>query len=220
MALNNQQLDSIKAFIAKRGFTHVDLQLELLDHVASRVEEKMEANPALSFDTALTETHREFGVFGFSGMEDGLRKSLERQYFQLALAEGKHWFEFPRVLLLVGFAVLIHQTYQMLPSTATLVMAVALNLVLIGHLFLLYYGFFKRFKNTLIVQSTTLYVLIPTFILQLWVHFYRYLDHGLTGGVVYTLALMLVVFAYRSAIRIQHQAVARCSELEGKYGVF
>lgn len=219
MTLNNQQLDAIKAFITKRGFTQVDLQLELLDHVASRVEEKMEANPTLGFDAALTETHREFGVFGFSGAEDGLRRSLERQYFRIALAEGRHWLRFPRISLVLGVSVLVYQTYQSLPTAAALVMAAILNLVLIAHLAILYYGFTKKFKNTLIVQSTTFFVLIPSLFLQLWVHLSRYLDHGLTGGVFYSLAVLLVMFAYCSAIRVYHQARTRCSELAKKYGV-
>ena len=220
MTLNNQQLDAIKAFIAKRGFTQADLQLELLDHVASRVEEKLGENPALDFTVALNETHREFGVFGFSGMEDGLRKSLAQQYFRTDLAEGKRWIGFPGALLLVGFVVLVYQAYQMLSPTATLVMAAVLNLALIGHLAVSYYRFSKPFKHTLIVQSTTLYVLTPTFILQLWVHLSRYLGPGVIGGVIYALAVLLLVFAHRTAVRVQRQALARCLELEAKCGAF
>lgn len=116
--------------------------------MASRIEEKMEANPTLDFDTALTETHREFGVFGFSAMEDGLKKSLQRQY------------------------------------------------------------------------STTVFILIPTFILQLWVHLSRFLERDHIGGIVYALAVLLLVFAHRATTRVQRQALARCSELRTIYGAF
>lgn len=220
MTLNNQQLDAIKAFIAKRGFTQADLQLELLDHVASRVEEKLGENPALGFDAALSETHREFGVFGFGGMEDGLRQSLERQYLRLALAEAKAWVAFPRVLLPIGFAVLAYQAYQAVPANTLLILAGGLIFALLGHLVALYLGIPKRFRKTLIVQSTTLYLIVPTIFLQVWIQLGRLMDQGAAWGAVFAFALLLVVFAYCAAIRVRRHALARCQELDAKYGVF
>ena len=41
MNLNKEQLHQIKEFIAQRGFKDVDVQMEILDHVASSVEDKM-----------------------------------------------------------------------------------------------------------------------------------------------------------------------------------
>lgn len=42
MNLSKEQLHQIKALIAQRGFKDVDVQMEILDHVASSVEDKMD----------------------------------------------------------------------------------------------------------------------------------------------------------------------------------
>jgi len=83
MNLNQEQLHQIKHLIAKRGFTEVDIQMEILDHVASSVEDKMEENPLLSFDAAVSETHRSFGIMGFSDFANGIANSIHAKYRRL-----------------------------------------------------------------------------------------------------------------------------------------
>lgn len=83
MQLTKEQLLEIKAFVEKRGFAYLDVQLEILDHVASAVEEKMNNDSKLSFETALTSTHAGFGVLGFSVIESGVVKMLSKKYGRL-----------------------------------------------------------------------------------------------------------------------------------------
>ena len=45
MKLAQDQITEIKKFIHSRGFTHIEIEMEILDHVASAVEAKMEKNP-------------------------------------------------------------------------------------------------------------------------------------------------------------------------------
>lgn len=54
--------------------------MEILDHVASAIEEKLEKDPSKSFEKALNEVHSGFGVLGFSVMEDEFRKSFGALY--------------------------------------------------------------------------------------------------------------------------------------------
>ncbi|BDD07883.1 hypothetical protein FUAX_03150 [Fulvitalea axinellae] len=77
MTLTDEQIQKIRRFISSRGFTQIDLQDEIIDHVASSVEEKLEANPELDFDKAVKETHATFGVMGFSEMEEAFVKSAQ-----------------------------------------------------------------------------------------------------------------------------------------------
>jgi hypothetical protein len=42
MSLTVEQITAIKAFINKRGFTTIEVEMEILDHVASAVEAKLE----------------------------------------------------------------------------------------------------------------------------------------------------------------------------------
>ena len=76
MKLAQDQITEIKKFIHSRGFTHIEIEMEILDHVASAVEAKMEKNPNKSISKAIHEVHAGFGVMGFSVMEDEFRKSF------------------------------------------------------------------------------------------------------------------------------------------------
>lgn len=78
MNLNSSQIKEIKRFINSRGFSHIEVEMEILDHVASAVEDKLEKDPKKSIDQAIREVHSGFGVMGFSTMEDEFRKSFSK----------------------------------------------------------------------------------------------------------------------------------------------
>lgn len=80
MPLTNAQLSEIKKFIHSRGFTTIEVEMEILDHVASSIEAKLEANPNKSIKKAIHEVHAGFGPLGFSVMEDEFRKSYGKQF--------------------------------------------------------------------------------------------------------------------------------------------
>ena len=78
MPLTKEQLSEIRDFIYSRGFTHIEVEMEILDHVASAVEAKLEAEPNKSFTKAIHEVHASFGILGFSTMEDEFVKSFKK----------------------------------------------------------------------------------------------------------------------------------------------
>ncbi|WP_268124494.1 hypothetical protein [Roseivirga pacifica] len=79
MSLSKDQIDQIKAFIHSRGFKHIEVETEILDHVASAVEKKLEENPKKSLEKAIQEVHASFGVFGFASFEEGIIKQTSKQ---------------------------------------------------------------------------------------------------------------------------------------------
>lgn len=78
MPLTKDQLSEIRDFIYSRGFTHIEVEMEILDHVASAVEVKLEENPDKSLTKAIHEVHSSFGVLGFSVLEDEFNKSFRK----------------------------------------------------------------------------------------------------------------------------------------------
>ena len=80
MQLTKEQISEIKKFIHSRGFTHIEVEMEILDHVASAVEAKLETNPNKSITKAIHEVHAGFGPLGFSVMEDEFRKSYLNEH--------------------------------------------------------------------------------------------------------------------------------------------
>lgn len=66
----------IKKFIHSRGFKTIEVEVEILDHVACAVEEKLTEQPELTTRQAIETVHRSFGVLGFSVFEDELQRSI------------------------------------------------------------------------------------------------------------------------------------------------
>ncbi len=104
--LNKDQIQEIKKFIHSRGFTHIEVELEILDHVASAVEQKLENDPQKPLDKAIKEVHAGFGVFGFAGIEEEKQKLisslLKKEYQNVMLS----YFKTSKVLIVALIALL------------------------------------------------------------------------------------------------------------------
>jgi 4-amino-4-deoxy-L-arabinose transferase-like glycosyltransferase len=93
MKLSAEQIAQIKSWISKRGFTHTDVQYEIIDHVASAIEDKMEEKPQLSLEEAFSEVHKSFGVFGFQSFEESIANRLNKELLH------SYWSAFKTIVL-------------------------------------------------------------------------------------------------------------------------
>lgn len=98
--LTTKQLATISDYIQKKGFTCIDVQMEILDHVASIVEEKLDENPGMELEKALKETHAAFGISGFSEIEAAIVKGLQKKYRHFFWKAFAIYFS-PKYILLV-----------------------------------------------------------------------------------------------------------------------
>tara|TARA_R110001599_G_scaffold318898_1_gene528602 strand:+ start:2680 stop:3360 length:681 start_codon:yes stop_codon:yes gene_type:complete len=106
MSLTVEQIAAIKAFINKRGFNTIEVEMEAIDHMASKVEALLEEKPDMNFDLAITKAHADLGIFGFSTFEDailggikvGCRRKLKQEFIS--------YLTTPKALLVLGLIVL------------------------------------------------------------------------------------------------------------------
>lgn len=87
MKLTKAQIEELYAFTRKKYVEHYDVQTELVDHLATSIEEKMSTSN-INFETALQQVYAQFGIFGFSelvekkGMEAAIKgRKLFRKSF-------------------------------------------------------------------------------------------------------------------------------------------
>ena len=66
MTLSKEQIEHLFTFTQKKFVNWYDLQVELVDHLANKIEAEMEADKALSFERALGNVYAGFGIFGFA----------------------------------------------------------------------------------------------------------------------------------------------------------
>ncbi|MCH7414754.1 hypothetical protein MM213_14735 [Belliella sp. R4-6] len=108
MKLNKNQIDQLKKLISYKGYTEIDVQYEILDHVACRVEELMEENPTLSLPDAFRKVHASFGIFGFAGLEESYKGMIEKRlrgYYREELKNllTSYRIIYPMLVLLILF---------------------------------------------------------------------------------------------------------------------
>ncbi|WP_316825005.1 hypothetical protein [Pedobacter miscanthi] len=117
MNLTKEQLEQIRGFIQQKGFNYIDVQMEILDHVASSVEEKMEADQHLKFEDAVVETHQSFGIMGFNTIADGITNSIKAKYSRLFWQNFISAFGYKYVLLLCFLIFSIYKIQEILTAT-------------------------------------------------------------------------------------------------------
>lgn len=107
MTLSKEQINKIKIYLQEIGFKYLDVQMEILDHVATAVEEKMTENSILSFQDAVNQTRDSFGPNGFMVIEKSIVKGLTKKYNKLFFNNILTLFGFKYIglVLLCGYSV-------------------------------------------------------------------------------------------------------------------
>jgi hypothetical protein len=96
--LNDEQINELFSFCKKHYVHHYDVQVELVDHLANAIEEKINANPNLSFEKALDEVYKTFGYKGFAGIVEAKTIAIEKQYRKLRYKLFFAYFTWPKAI--------------------------------------------------------------------------------------------------------------------------
>lgn len=81
---------------------HYDVQLELVDHLASAIESQWEDDSELSFEKALRNTFRRFGITGFSRVKVETEKALRQKYNRLLWKYMLEFYRLPKIIMTLG----------------------------------------------------------------------------------------------------------------------
>lgn len=97
--LTDEQIQKIENLCNAEGIYFYDIRLEMIDHVAQGIEEKMQQDPELNFGTALKEMARGAGIYGFRYIveirEKEVLKNTERKAWKLFW----EYLTIPKILL-------------------------------------------------------------------------------------------------------------------------
>lgn len=97
MQLTKEQIEQLFEFTRKKYVRWYDLQIEIVDHLASRIEEEMDKNAGLSFEQALEQVYKGFGIFGFSQIVREKEAQLEKAASRLWLKTLMEYFTVPKI---------------------------------------------------------------------------------------------------------------------------
>ena len=102
MKLTTEQINQLYTFTRQPYVEWYDLQTELVDHLANAIEEQWQENPKLSFNEALQNEFKKFGVFGFMDVVEGKQRFLQKKYNQIVWSIVKTFFTLPKIMGTIG----------------------------------------------------------------------------------------------------------------------
>jgi hypothetical protein len=110
--LSNEQIQFLEEFCDKKGVKYYDVQIEIVDHLAHLIEEKLQADLDSNFESALENAYKSFGVTGFRKLIVEKENLASKHANKLFLSQLKSFFKLPHLLftlILIGlFFILYH----------------------------------------------------------------------------------------------------------------
>ncbi|GHB34519.1 hypothetical protein [Mongoliitalea lutea] len=148
MKLTKDQIEQLKKMISRKGYPFIDVQYEILDHVACKIEELMAGDPKISLETAFAKVHASFGIFGFSGLEESYVKLIEKRFKRHYWTEIKATFSSTKIILPIGIAVAMYQVFLLVPDLKTwYIIMIAALVIPLAAMFFKYRKYHSRYKQ-------------------------------------------------------------------------
>lgn len=198
--LSEKQIEQLFEFTRKHYVEYYDVQVELVDHLASSIEHELEQNPNLSFDNALNIVFKSFGIFGFSDVVENKATAVWKYQNKLWLKTFINHFKWPNVLKSVSIGLGVFTLYNFFNNE--LVSYILSGIIVLGSFFFLRienrYLKKNNIKKLVLISQRYTYLsfsYLPFYLLQFfgkWIH----LQDLWFVSSIFTI-LILFILAYR-----------------------
>jgi len=142
--ITTEETKKLFEFCRNHYVNHYDVQIELVDHLASAIEEKWESNPELSFNDALKNTFKKFGIYGFSKIKKQKRIELKRKYNRLLWSFFTEFYRWPRLVMTIVFTFGLFILFQLVENSLIIFYAYLSSLIIFVFIYFLKWD--RRFK--------------------------------------------------------------------------
>jgi len=136
--ITSEETEKLFTFCRQHFVYHYDLQVELVDHLGSSIEEQWNENPEIPFNTALLNTFKKFGISGFSKIKVQKQKELARKYNRVLWKFFLEFYRWPKILMTLAGTMVLFTLLRMVNNIAWIIVPYFVLLVLAGF----YYFYF------------------------------------------------------------------------------
>ena len=211
MTLTKDHIAEIESFVRRKGIEYLDVQMEIIDHVASAVEEKLSSEPTLTFDEALKKAHLSFGIFGFSGMEDSIAKALGKKYNRIFWKQFRTLFGPKYLLLIFLFGFLAYKFYEWTEIDQNMVAIFLLATIMMVGLVVLFSLRFRGYNNLMVYRTSASYVMF----LGPFAQVFNFMAHQISSADIFGANLNWLVSAFILALFTVYVIAAIKTVLKG-----
>jgi hypothetical protein len=202
--LSAEQVNQLFEFTRKHYVEYYDVQVELVDHLASSIENEREQNPNLSFDEALNNVFRGFGIFGFDGITEqkaSATNKKQRKHWQKTFINLLMW---PNMLKSFCLYAVLYLLFTYLPKEFSLI---TIGFLLIGfsiYFLIKEFLYIKRNLEKKLVLITARFQYLG--LVNFTIYFFRFFGDWFLSQHIWIISLVisviiLVFIAYQIASR-------------------
>jgi len=228
MKLTKVQIEQLKKMISKKGYVHIDVQYEILDHVACKIEELLEEGPTLSLEDAFRKVHSSFGIFGFSTLEESYTKSIHARVKKYFWQEMSAFLTSYRILYPILLGLLIYQVSVLLNDPKAWVLILSGFLILTSLAFIgFYWPKYQRLKNFASFSTSSNLFQLVNFGIICFLYSYQWVYKAPQGNdslffYIFQGGIILVMVCFALSIfvlpRVLDQSIAETEALKRVYG--
>jgi len=125
--LTSKQIKYLYKFCIQKEVYEYEVQLELVDHLASSIEFQMSQNPDIKFPEALEIASAGFGNKGFYNLVRSKKKAIEREYNRLFWKFILSYFKLPRVIMTIACTISIFSIFRIFHNQQAILVFFALT---------------------------------------------------------------------------------------------
>ncbi len=123
-----EEVQKLFGFTRKHYVEWYDVQTELVDHLANGIEDLWLENPHLSFEEALNNEFKKFGIFGFSDVVEQKTEALSKQYYKAVWKAFKEYFKLPKIIITVSSIYILFKILSLFENNRFLMISIAILL--------------------------------------------------------------------------------------------
>ncbi len=135
-----KELEELHEFCFFRSVVHYDMQVELVDHLATAIEERWNTNPKLPFQKALEQVDQQFGGHaGFVIIREEKEKAMRKKYRRLLWNFVAAYYKFPKILITFSLFLGIFTALQFFGNDLWIVSSMVIMFFAFSLFYFLYY---------------------------------------------------------------------------------
>jgi cation transport ATPase len=207
MQLSEEQIQYLFRFTEKKMVHWYDLQVELVDHLASNIEEAMNEDPTLSFESALEKVYKRFGIFGFAKVVQEKSAQLEkasRKTWRKAVMEYLSW---PKIAFLAMTFAILWQLSQWLDTRILMTAFVILYFLASFTMVYRFHRKRKKEKRLMMLQVNPGGMSVGVFFYEWYLISYNQVFSELLFCVLATLGILFSIASYQVYKNVKEQAM-------------
>lgn len=155
--LTEEQIEKLFKFVKSKYVHFIDVQHEIVDHLASAIEEKQREDPNLSFNRALNMVYAGFPITGFGQLTAEKHNALTKFWRKKFIGFMLQYLKLPKIAIFAFLSFMIYHLLQNGTHQTLWFLYVSIVLFSIGsgaYRYIFAFEFNKDFREKYLVTNT------------------------------------------------------------------